>query len=291
MTRNYRDARSLATKTSTTDSPADNGVTTLPSPHAFLKTGWLKFSSDPALTDWVSEALPFARNVVADEQNSKWLRCGGTWFVGVNGLPNDPSGSVGDSGPLRGRFLDVLGLIDRMLPVHWDRAQVSVCYPGYPREWEGESAAAFRYRRQRDAAHVDGLHRLQASRRFPVEQHAFVLGIPLVHAAPGASPLVLWEGSHEIVRRHLGQRLADVDPRQWPDEDVTEAYHCARQEAFDRCRRITLHAAPGECYLVHRLALHGMAPWQPGSSAGPDGRMICYFRPLMNDAGDWLAAP
>jgi len=49
--------------------------------------------------------------------------------------------------------------------------------------------------------------------------------------------------------------------------------------------------APGEAYLVHRFALHGVAPWDEDAKAGPDGRMIAYFRPELPDRGLWLNAP
>jgi hypothetical protein len=51
-------------------------------------------------------------------------------------------------------------------------------------------------------------------------------------------------------------------------------------------------AQPGEAVLVHRLALHGVAPWQKGATAPPEGRMIAYFRPEFQGLGDdWLSAP
>jgi hypothetical protein len=43
--------------------------------------------------------------------------------------------------------------------------------------------------------------------------------------------------------------------------------------------------------LIHRLALHGVAPWAEGAEAGPEGRMIAYFRPEFEGLGDdWLTA-
>ena len=73
--------------------------------------------------------------------------------------------------------------------------------------------------------------------------------------------------------------------------DVTEIYHAARREAFETCRRVEITARPGEAYVVHRLALHGVAPWRDGTPAGPDGRMIAYLRPELPETGDWLALP
>jgi hypothetical protein len=61
--------------------------------------------------------------------------------------------------------------------ITWDRAQVSVCYPGYPKPMDGETDGQHRFRRDRDAAHVDGLLGLgQPKRRFLKEPHQFILG-------------------------------------------------------------------------------------------------------------------
>ena len=58
---------------------------------------------------------------------------------------------------------------------------------------------------------------------------------------------------------------------------------------FETCRRVTVPAQPGEAYLVHRLALHGVAPWEDGAEAPEEGRMIVYFRPEFPAGGrDWL---
>jgi len=40
------------------------------------------------------------------------------------------------------------------------------------------------------------------------------------------------------------------------------------------------------------MTLHGVAPWSQNASAGPDGRMIAYFRPEMSGGVPaWLSAP
>ena len=33
------------------------------------------------------------------------------------------------------------------------------------------------------------------------ERHAWLLGLPLSETSAGASPLVVWEGSHHLMRR------------------------------------------------------------------------------------------
>ncbi len=103
-----------------------------------------------------------------------------------------------------------------------------------------------------------------------------------------ASALVVWEGSHEMVRSAMQSRFSGIAPELWGNEDITEAYHSVRQQIFEECRRVSIPAKPGETYLLHRLALHGISPWQDGARAGEDGRMICYFRPDFGNAGEWL---
>lgn len=248
----------------------------------FLERGWVKFPHDPAIAGWVAAAGPVADRVETDpEIRASWLRCGGTWFAGVNAFPNDASGAVPADGvpPLGGQVVEFIGTALGLGDFAWDAAQISVCYPGYPQPWDGESDAAFRYRRDRDAAHVDGLKRSDPGRRRkPSETHGFILGLPLNTTDPGAAPLVVWEGSHEVMRTAFSARLAGVDPADWRGEDVTDAYVAARREVFETCKRVAVHARPGECYLVHRLALHGVAGWN-ASQSGSAKRSIAYFRP------------
>ena len=241
---------------------------------------------------WISRALPCAREAVVAEQNSRWLRCGGTWFAGVNVLPNASDGSVKNSGAIRGEVIDFIHGLPGLKSFDWDPAQVSVCYPGYPRPMATESEAAFAYRRDRDAAHVDGLLPEGPQRRRHLrEYHGFILGIPMVDFGSGASPFVVWEGSHEVIRKTFVEVFQDLPPDHWGEADITEVYHEVRRKIFSCCKRVEIYATPGESYLVHRLALHGMAPWQSGASATTDGRMICYFRPDNGGPEDWLFNP
>ena len=64
-----------------------------------------------------------------------------------------------------------------------------------------------------------------------------------IDVAPGASPMTVWEGSHEIMREAFARRLDGIAPGRWQDEDITEAYVSARKECFARCTRITLRAS------------------------------------------------
>ncbi|MDJ0825417.1 MAG: hypothetical protein QNJ16_07935 [Rhodobacter sp.] len=261
-------------------------------PDELQRRGWVRFEHDTELAAWVTAAGPAAHRAVADPANSDWLRCRSTWFAGVNVLPNDATGAVAGSGPLRGAAVDAIRRLG--LPAdRWDRGQVSVIYPGYPQPRAGEPEAAFRFRRDRDAAHVDGLLPVgPLRRRLLREPHAFVLGLPVTEAGPGASPMVVWEGSHEVMRQAFRTALSGRPAEDWPQVDLTDAYHAARRHVFENCKRTVVHARPGEAYLVHRLALHGVSPWQPGAAAPEAGRMIVYFRPeLSGPITDWLARP
>lgn len=258
---------------------------------AFFAKGWCRFSGDPQISGWLEHALPAARRTVADARNSNWLRCGGTWFAGVNVLPNNASGAIGDGPPLAGHAIDFIANVLGLRDFPWDRGQVSVCYPGYPKPMDSEPETAFRYRLKRDAAHVDGLRRVGPDRRRHVhERHGFLLGIPLVSPPPDASPFVVWERSHEKVRSALSSCLGDMPHHDWESVDVTDAYHAVRRDVFETCRRVEVHCRPGEAFLVHRLALHGTAPWTSEADAGPDGRMIAFFRPELSRPEDWLSA-
>ena len=255
----------------------------------FFSRGWCRFDRDPLLLAWTNAALASARASLDDPRHEKWLRYQGTWFAGVNALPNDATSAIAGSGPLRGRAIDFIADELKLEGFDWDAAQVSVCYPGYPRPMEGESPGKARYRRERDAAHVDGLLPEGPQRcRHLREHHGFILGIPMVEFDANASPFVVWEGSHEIVRDVFAARFAGIPVAQWGEQDVTAVYHAARERIFSSCRRVQIHARPGEAFLAHRLILHGMAPWRDDAVAGSDGRMICYFRPDPFGPGEWL---
>lgn len=250
---------------------------------ALAERGWIALPPSPDVTAWVAAARPVAERILADpEQRRAWLRCGGTWFAGVGVFPNGPDGAARAEGvpPLGGPPVRLAEAIVGGAPIRWDRAQISVCFPGYPQPSEGESDAAFRFRLRRDAAHVDGLlpETGPDGRRIrrPGERHAFILGIPLGATHPRAAPLVVWEGSHRLIRAALAERLSGLAPEAWPGADVTEAYTGARARAFETCRRVPVTVPEGGACLVHRLAVHGVAPW-----TAPEGppRAIAYFRP------------
>ena len=240
--------------------------------------GWSRIGPHPAIAAWAEAARSAALAALASA-TEPW-RCGGTWFVGVDALPNAPDGSI------RGAAFPWEALPLAPEPLH--PAQLSVIRPGYPQPSPDETPAAFAFRRDRDAAHLDGLLAVGPDKRRMVrEPHAWILGLPLNDAR--AAPLTVWEGSHEILRAALSQALSPHPPEIWGEIDITEAYQQARREIFATCRRVELPARPGEATLLHRLTLHGVAAWTPQDSAPPEGRMIAYLRPLLASVEAWLS--
>lgn len=241
--------------------------------------GWRRIGPDPAIARWADAALPAARSAIAS--SSEAWRCGGTWLVGLDALPNAADGSIAGV-PLP---WDLLGL--RPEPLH--PAQLSTIRPGYPQPSASETAAAFAFRRNRGAAHLDGLIADPQGRRRIAEPHGWILGLPLTDCSPDAAPLTLWEGSHLILRAALRAALAPHPPETWAGVDITDAYTAARRRCFETCRRIDVPARPGEAVLMHRLCLHGVSPWGETATAPPEGRIIAYFRPQLASVQDWLA--
>lgn len=254
----------------------------------YSEKGWIKFPYDPSVATWVANVLPVAKAAVHDPAFAHWHVCEGTWFVGVDALENDAEGRVAGSGPLAGAAIDFVAEHLGQQALH--KGQVSVIYPGYPKPRQGEGDASFRYRLNRDAAHVDGIKPTGPERRRVVDEpHAWILGLPLTTASKDAAPLVLWEGSHKIIQPALAAALAGRQPTELSAVDVTDVYQAARREVFDTCRRIELPARPGEAYVLHRHLLHGVAPWGVEATADPDGRMIAYFRPeLPGGVAEWI---
>lgn len=240
-----------------------------------FERGWCRFAADARSLAWAAAARRAATRVLADQaMRDRWLQCEGTWFVGVDALPSDAAGAV-DGVTLGGPAIDALGALPSLHP-----AQLSVVFPGYPKPRAGEGEAAFRYRRDRAAAHVDGITVDAARRRFVTEPHGWILGIGLTEADPTAAPLVVWEGSPAVIRAGL---------RETVHGDVTEAYTVARRQCFETCRPVTLALQPGEAVLLHRLTLHGIAPWAEGAETAAEGRMTAYFRPVLSpDLTEWL---
>ena len=239
--------------------------------------GWQRLGPDPQIAAWARAALPVARAVIAG--SAELWRCGGTWFVGVDTLPNAPDGAIG------GVAFPWCALPLAPVPLHC--AQLSVIRPGYPQPSADETPAAFAFRQHRDAAHLDGLLATDPDRRRKVrEPHGWILGLPLTTIR--AAPLVVWDGSHRIMAQALQDALRPHPPDLWGDFDLTEAYQTARAQVFATCRRIELPAAAGQATVLHRLTIHGVAPWH-GADQGD--RIIAYFRPMLASVADWLMDP
>lgn len=234
-----------------------------------VKAGYEVTPFDPAVVRWAQAARAAA---LALDTSAR--RHGGTWYVGVDVLPNAPDGSVAG----------VPMPFARMMPA-WHAAQVSIVYPNYPLRDAGEPEAAHLYRVKRDAAHMDGLlPEGPDKRRHLREPHGFVIGMALNEAT--ASPLVVWEGSHVIMRAAFVAAYEGIAPAHYGDVDVTEVYQQARRRVFAQCARVEVPTIVGEAVILHRHLLHGVAAWD--GIAPDEGRMIAYFRPLIEPAA-WIA--
>lgn len=73
----------------------------------FGSAGWRKIAYDPQLARWARQARQIAIAVSQNpEMQRKWLVCEGTWFVGVDALPNAANGDLpGAEFPARLRSL------------------------------------------------------------------------------------------------------------------------------------------------------------------------------------------
>ncbi len=232
--------------------------------------GFTVFDHDGATLAWARAAHRLGLDVARDPAiRAANLRHGETWFVGVDALPNAVDGSIAGV-TLAGPWADHITAPDR-----WHRAQLSIVYPGYPKQDAGESDANHRYRITRKAAHVDGLLPVGPDRRrYLREPHRFILGLPL--NISDAAPLVVWPGSQRIMGAALSACIGDQDPA---EVDLTDAYHAARRKVFDRIDPVPVTARPGQAILLHRHLLHGVDVWLQGATSPPEGRMIAYFRP------------
>jgi hypothetical protein len=243
-------------------------------------TGWKVIGPDLEILAWAVATLPLARAAIAASKET-W-RSDGTWFVGLDALPNPEAGDVSGT-PFPWAALP----LDRV-PLH--RGQLSTIRAGYPLRERGESDAAFHFRRDRDAAHLDGLLAVgPARRRMMREPHAWILGLPLTDCGAGASPLVVWDGSAPIIHAALRRAFAGQPPESWGDIDVTGPYQAARREVFEQCRRIEVPVRPGEATLLHPMTIHGVAPWAVTAPVKvADDRIIAYFRPLSASVAEWM---
>ena len=233
-----------------------------------VNLGYQVLPVNPLVTDWAVAAYQEVLKLDTSER-----RHGGTWFVGVDALSNATDGSV-DGVPMP---------FAHMSP-HWHAAQVSIVYDGYPSRDKNENESAHLFRLNRDAAHMDGLLPEHPNKRRHLrEPHAFIIGMALNEAR--ASPLVVWEGSQHVMTAAFRRIFDEINPVDFGDLDVTNAYQVARREVFDTCRRVEVPTSVGEAVILHRHLIHGVAPW--AGDALKEGRIIAYFRPLA-DYDVWL---
>ncbi len=258
---------------------------------SWLENGWQVFGVEPDVSAWVEDVRGPAIATSRDPAlRAAWLRHGGTWFVGVDALGNDEAGRVGAGPAFGGAAYRAASEVTAVTQLHL--AQISITFPGYPLRDADGSEAAHRFRRRRDAAHLDGLLPVgPEKRRHLREPHAWILGIALTEAEAEAAPLVVWEGSHRVVRVAFKQAFRGIAPKVWGDVDVTEIYKATRATVFETCARREVPLQVGETVLLHRMVIHGVAPWADGAEADPEGRAIAYFRPCFGDPADWLSCP
>lgn len=254
-------------------------------------SGWRVFAPDAGIEAWCESVRPIALEQTIDtDLRAQWMRHGDTWFVGVDALPNDAQGRVAGGLPLGGAAFEAAVAATGVATLH--PAQLSVIYPGYPRQGPDETIQAHRFRRDRAAAHLDGLLPIGSARRRHLrEAHAYILGIALSDASADAAPLVVWEGSHHMIRAAFAKAFADHSPDTWGDLDVTQMYQDLRRDVFARCPAEPVPLRRGEAVLLHRHAIHGVAPWGEAATAEDVGRVVAYFRPHLPTVGEWLDLP
>ena len=254
----------------------------------FGDKGYIEFKYEEQIAKWAEFAEKKGNEILANpNQLAKWLQCEGTWFVGVDVLPNDSKGNFEEV-----KFPDTFSsLMENINLKSYHKGQLSVIFPGYPKPRAGDSEAAFEYRLKRDAAHVDGLLPIGTKkRRYLIEAHGIILGIPLNNTHSGASPIVVWEGSHLIMKKEFSNLLAKVPPSSWKDIDLTDTYKKARRNCFENCKRKVIESPVGTGYALHPLLLHGISPWvSPSRGVESSTRQVAYFRPLLNNVQDWLS--
>jgi hypothetical protein len=122
---------------------------------SWLARGWQVFEAEPAVAAWL-ESPGRRRSRPAGTGARGGDGCGTGHVVRRGRCAAQRAGRRG--GRWAAAWRRALGEAARVagpLPLH--RAQVSVTYPGYPAPDPEESDAAHRFRRDRDAAHLDGL--------------------------------------------------------------------------------------------------------------------------------------
>ena len=234
------------------------------------------------VSHWAAAARPAAAAAARDPAKAHWLRCGGTWFVGVDALPNDAQGRVGER-PAARRCRH--GLHPRRtwhFPCRCTARRSRSATPAIRSPRREESEAAFSFRLKRDAAHVDGLlaegpeqapHPEGAARLYPrPDADRAIRRRSTAYRVGGLASASMRDMFEKAARRPCAGDLA----RHRPHRRLSGG---APRRSSPPAGGSRLPSAPGEAVLLHRHLLHGVAPWGEVPTASADGRMIAYFRP------------
>ncbi len=151
---------------------------------------------------------------------------------GCRRTPQRRDGAVPGGPPFLARPMEFIKNDLRFAPpLH--RAQVSVCYPGYPRTSPDETPAAFGFRLNRDASPC---RRASGGRPgsppLPERAAAYIWGFRSRKPVRMPRRWSLWQGSHRHMGKVFTEALANKAQAEWPGIDLTEAYQAARREVF-----------------------------------------------------------
>ena len=265
------------------------------------ENGWCFLNTDNDHYDWINEAkkqikFKFSQNVIKDQD----LRSGSTWFVGTNFLDNNSQGKIG-ARQFSKKIINNISSYFGTKIQYWDKGQVSICWPGYPKKDTLESEKSFNFRIKRFASHIDGIIPLGSKkRRFAKEYHAFILGLPIMNNFKNNASLVVWEGSHKIFRNFFRNIYEGVSSNKISHIDITELYNECRNKVFTKCNVKKIVPNFKQPYLLDRHLLHGIDQWKDQNFGSyvikhknsvnnlSNGRIVVYFRPVFSDPYDWI---
>ena len=260
---------------------------------AFHARGWVRLGWDRPDGGLGGKAASGPTMALTQASEGAEFRCDGAWFPGDQyRWPTAQTAARRSLGvpPLGGAPLRFLAEALGFAGLAFDRAQLSVCFPGYPRQGARGDRGRLRLSLAsatppmstgcgaRCRARADG-----GSRRPTASSSACRWWRPIRPRARSRSGRARTRSCAAPSR----EAFAGAPPERWREIDVTEAYQEARQRCFETCARVPLPARRGESTIVHRLALHGVAPWTAPANAPP--RAIAYFRPdpFPGAAPDW----
>ena len=265
------------------------------------KNGWSFLNTDHIHYEWIAEAKEQLETKFHQKlYDYNDLRCGSTWFVGANFLDNSSNGNIGTKSMSKFFFSNISKKFGPNIK-YWDKAQVSICWPGYPKKDAKETKKSYDFRIKRFASHIDGVIPFGSKkRRFAKEFHAFILGFPLHNNCLDCAPLVLWEGSHKIFRKFFKEIYEGISSNKISNIDITEFYNECRKKVFKNCEVKKITPQFKQPYLLDRHVLHGIDEWREKKNVKcspknhrllnslSDGRIIVYFRPVFFNPHDWI---